>query len=324
MNIGKTFTMAVMFITGMYHFAGALDYRHINGTTNPSRWGTCPYVEPKLKEITPGKDYDITAPGHICYDNPQDNFWLLGDRITGDFDVKVQITQNFPPTQADYTAAGQPACAKGEVRNGVDNGLNFGKAGALAGIMAREDTTGTARFIWVTAQANTGSSIEEGYRVKEGAYEANGFDGFVFSYSAHKRPDFPGCWLRMRRAGTVFTLYVSSDGTLWGNPIRTANINYKSTLYVGIFKIAHSRWTGTLASFRNLNGLSSGVTSMRQQQPVSLLLRSAGSGHCETYSLNGIRIDGAVVVPGSVRTPQKTQTGLRFDGAHLVKIAVGK
>ncbi len=159
--------------------------------------------------------YDVVAGGNDIDDNA-DAFRLDARRLTGDFDVRVQVTS-----------------------------LDRIAARTKAGLMARESLDAGSRNVFV------GATSGEGWRMSRRA-TTNGDS--PHSYKAGSVA-FPNAWVRLRRVGNTFTGFYSTNGTSW-TQMSQFSLSLPSTVYVGLATAAMSGNTATTtATYRNLTGL---------------------------------------------------------------------
>ena len=81
----------------------------------------------------------------------------------------------------------------------------------------------------------------------------------------------PG-WVRVKRAGTLFTAYKSTDGQTW-TVVGSDSISMASAVYVGIAVTSHNAAAATRATITNLS-VSAGTTN----QPPTVALTAPANG----------------------------------------------
>jgi DUF1680 family protein len=107
-------------------------------------------------------------------------------------------------------------------------------AWAKAGVMIRETLAANSAFAMSVVTPSNGSSLQ--YRSAAGA-------------SAGMNPTSPGAaptWLRITRAGNVFSGAASADGSTW-TPLGTIAIPMGATVYIGLCVTAHNNAAATNA-----------------------------------------------------------------------------
>jgi regulation of enolase protein 1 (concanavalin A-like superfamily) len=109
-----------------------------------------------------------------------------------------------------------------------------------AGVMIRESLSANARFASTLATGNQGGvfmyrSTTDGQATRPAAVAANA-----------------PCWVRLRRAGNVFTADFSADGTTW-TPGGSATIAMNASAYVGLALTSHDDGRTATAKFSNVS-----------------------------------------------------------------------
>jgi fibronectin type 3 domain-containing protein len=169
-------------------------------------------------EITPNNAYDIQAGGTNIF-GTADQFRFVYKQLTGNFDVKVQITS-------------------------LSNGDGTTSGYARAGIMARTDLTAGSANIYTYSLAGPFGFLTT-YRTTPGG-NTNQTAG-INNNGAQR-------WVRLVRVGDTFTSYGSLDGTTW-TQISSLTISLGQTIYVGMATTSHEPDHLVKASYRNLSGL---------------------------------------------------------------------
>jgi regulation of enolase protein 1 (concanavalin A-like superfamily) len=167
-------------------------------------------------EITPGRDYNITA-GGVDISGGIDQMHFAYKQVTGDFDVKVRINSL---TQQDV----------------------FTKAG----ILARASLTTGASYVGVLLTPSDRGARLQVRRTEGGITEASG--------SGSAPAVFPNEWLRLKRVGDVFTSYRSKDGVTW-TAFKGATVTLPQTLYLGLAATSHNTAATTTAQFRDFGNV---------------------------------------------------------------------
>ncbi|MGC8743825.1 MAG: lamin tail domain-containing protein [Verrucomicrobiia bacterium] len=128
------------------------------------------------------------------------------------------------------------------------NGISAGDLWAKVGLMARETTLPGSKFAAVIATPSVvGVSFE--YRATNNTSSA---------LLGNLPPNYPYCWLRLKRQGTTFTGYSSFDGNVWIK-LGQKDIPMNDPLYVGLVITSHT------------NGVISTTTVSDYNTPISNL-----------------------------------------------------
>ncbi len=146
-----------------------------------------------------------------------DQFEFSYVQTTGDFDFKVRL-----------------------------DSLSLADAWAEAGMLAREDLTPGARGVSIMATPSISGCYFQSRASTNGATTLAG--SFPVNY--------PNTWLRLKRAGTVFTGYAGVDGQNW-TQLGTVTATMANTLYFGFAVSSHNASQTATAAFRdftNVNG----------------------------------------------------------------------
>src|SRR5439155_18662863 len=133
--------------------------------------------------------------------------------ITGDFDIKVRVAS-------------------------ITNAIGAEKAG----LMARESLDAGAKNVFGFAYPGS-----KGYRMTSRTTTGGATTG-----AGTAPTSYPNTWLRLKRVGSTFTTYRSSDGTNW-TFLASVTITMNSTLYVGMAVTSFSTTSTATAQFRNLS-----------------------------------------------------------------------
>jgi regulation of enolase protein 1 (concanavalin A-like superfamily) len=121
-----------------------------------------------------GTSFDTVAGGSNIQ-GTADSFHFVYQSVTGDFDIKAQIT-----------------------------GLSDTSGSPKAGLMARADLTANAANVYAHVASN-------GYRISRRATAGANTD----MISANNMNAYPNTWVRLRRVGNTFTAFRSVDGVNW-------------------------------------------------------------------------------------------------------------
>ena len=127
-------------------------------------------------------------------------------------------------------------------------GLSPSDVWAKAGLMARETLDAGSRF---AASLATPAMNGDLFEWRDPASSASSSSG---SFPAN----FPNTWLRLQRAGNVFTGFASYDGQTWAQ-LGSATISMPSQVYVGFAVSSHSANQLTAAQFSTLGTVTSAV-----------------------------------------------------------------
>ena len=157
---------------------------------------------------TAGGGYQLTALGNGPT-GASDGFALASQTVTGDFDMQVRIGDL--PLSDNWSRAGLMA------REGSSDGGPFAAAVATPGVAG---SFFSYRFPAFTAAAHLGS--------------------FPTNY--------PNTWLRLKRAGNLFTAFGSIDGSTW-TTLSSSTLGLAATLEVGPFVSSASASITNTASF---------------------------------------------------------------------------
>ncbi|MCX6903790.1 MAG: lamin tail domain-containing protein, partial [Verrucomicrobia bacterium] len=141
-----------------------------------------------------------------------DQFGFSYQRRSGDFDVQVRLL-----------------------------GVSPSDVWAKAGLMARETLAADSRFAAVFASPSLAGSFLA-WRDPAGSAAA----------TAGNQPlNYPNQWLRLSRAGNLFTAFVSYDGQFW-TPLGSVSIAMPNTVYFGMAVTSHTTSQVSTAQFRSL------------------------------------------------------------------------
>jgi regulation of enolase protein 1 (concanavalin A-like superfamily) len=130
-----------------------------------------------------------------------------------------------------------------------------------AGVMIRESLSANSR------QASMFISVSRGY-----AFQRRPETGGLSDGTAGGSGSPPG-WVRLKRSGTLFTAYTSTDGHTW-NVVGSDDIAMGDAAYVGIAVTSHNANATTSASVDNLSITQSQPTN----QPPTVSLTAPANG----------------------------------------------
>ena len=129
--------------------------------------------------------------------------------LTGDFDRQVRLT-----------------------------GLLTTEVWSKAGLMARETFDGSSPCVAALASPGAMGCF----------FSARSSAGAVAAVSGQFPVNYPQTWLRLRRAGNLFTGYASYDGITW-TALGNATLALSNTLQVGVALASHASGTAATATF---------------------------------------------------------------------------
>src|SRR6267378_287838 len=161
--------------------------------------------------ITPGSAYDVTAAG-ADIQGASDQFRFEYKVQSGDFDLPVRV--------ASLTAV---------------------NVWSKAGLMARETLAADSREVSVFATPAAGYEFQ--YRATAGA--------LAQKVDSVQQVSYPNTWVRLKRAGNVFTSYTSADGMTW-TAFGTTTLALPATVFLGMATTSHNVAQTVLAQYRNL------------------------------------------------------------------------
>jgi hypothetical protein len=173
----------------------------------------------------------------------------------------------------------------GEITARVDS-LTQTHPWSKAGVMIRESLSESSRYAYTLVSAANGVDFE--YRVSTG-----GSAGPSGVYDRVTRAPY---WVRLRRAGNVFTGYVSADGKSWRQQGSSITIAMGATVYAGLAVTSHLDGSVATAAFSNVN------IGAAAPPPTSQLTTSTDIG--------GVAAAGSTSVAGGVYT-------IRASGADI-------
>jgi len=172
--------------------------------------------------VAPG-EYQITAGGNDFWGSA-DNGHFVGDLITGDFDKRVRVESLEPINRW-----------------------------AKSGLQVRESLDADSKQLDIYTMpvgptldggAPGQDGFEAGYRADAGA----GTTAWPGGPQQVNPTTYPNAWVRLKRAGEVFTSYWGTDGVNW-NPFTTAtpSIPFPAQTYVGLMLTSHNDGPGLSA-----------------------------------------------------------------------------
>src|SRR5688500_2146364 len=151
--------------------------------------------------------FNVTASG-ADIGGRTDQFSFVHQSVSGDFDVRVRVA-----------------------------GVELSDAFAKAGLMARDSLTPGSRFAAVLATPSVSGTMFQTRATTNATATASG--AFPVNY--------PSTWLRLKRAGDVFTGYASYDGQLWSQ-LGSATVTLSNSVYLGAAVCSHTTNTSTTSA----------------------------------------------------------------------------
>ena len=191
-----------------------------NDVGNPAIHGSTRITDDGLEVVGAGKDVWGLS----------DQFRFVHEQQTGDFDVAVRVTSLTAP-----------------------------HVYARAGIMARDSLSPDSRHVFFLVfpdnrprHANT-SAYEFQYREKaagdsKGIYPPQ--DAGAPAFPVH----YPHAWLRLKRTGSEFTGFVSTDGKNW-KKYGSYSLDLPATVFLGLAVTSHTTEASTTATFKDFRAM---------------------------------------------------------------------
>ena len=139
-----------------------------------------------------------------------------------------------------------------------------------AGVMVREQLTANSRHAFSLISANVGLAFQR--RKEPGGITENNAGSQIA----------PPSWVKLVRAGSVFSAYMSTNGTTW-TLLGSDTIAMNATVYVGLAVTAHTNVASTTASITNVS--VSGAASGNRAPTVSLTSPGNGSTYVAPASV---------------------------------------
>ena len=171
----------------------------------------------------------ITAGGADVW-GTQDEFRFVYTEQTGDFDLVAQIESLTKPHL--YTKAG---------------------------LMAREDLLDNSRHIFfqVFPNNNPRNKNNGGYEFqyrKDKSGEMKAIYPARFDGTPEFPVNYPNTWIRLKRVGSDFTGFYSTDGKTW-KQYTTFNMEFPEKIYLGFAVTSHNTKKAATAIFKNISEL---------------------------------------------------------------------
>jgi regulation of enolase protein 1 (concanavalin A-like superfamily) len=161
---------------------------------------------------------DVTAGGSGVGGNT-DQFQFAWQSVAGDFDYRVRV-----------------------------EALDFADLFAKAGLMARETLDADSRFAAAFATPTLAGCF----------FEARTNAGWLTLTSGSFPASYPSMWLRLKRAGSLFSGFASQDGGDWTS-LSSANVTLSNRLYLGLAVSSHNSNQMTDAHFREFSSVTGGT-----------------------------------------------------------------
>lgn len=175
---------------------------------------------PAGSQVPAGNGYNITG-GGADLGGASDQFQFSYQLRTGDFDFKVRL-----------------------------DSLSLADAWSEAGLVARENLTPGSR----SAAALATPSISGAYF--QSRTTAGGNTALAGSFPVN----YPNTWLRLKRAGNVFSGFAGYDGQNW-TQLGTVSISLPAGIYVGFAVSSHNTNQLTTAAFRDFGVVTAAGTN---------------------------------------------------------------
>jgi aryl-phospho-beta-D-glucosidase BglC (GH1 family) len=195
------------------------------------------------------------------------------------------------------------------------NGVAVTDAWTKAGLMFRESLSSNARnaFIAITP-GNNGISFQS--RSSTGGGTANStVSGIAAPY-----------WLKLQRAGNVFTPYHSADGMTWTQTAAPVTLSLPTTCYVGFAATAHNNSLLTAAQFDHISLVTNapatptGLTATAGNAAV--VLNWSAASDATSYNVKRATVSGGpYTAVANVATTSYTDTGLASGTTYYYVVA---
>ena len=159
-------------------------------------------------------------------------------------------------TQDEFRFTYLSLAGDGEITARVDS-LTATNGWTKAGVMIRETLSANSRYAYSMVSAANGVDFQ--YRGSTGGYAA--------SSGTFDRVTRAPYWVRLRRAGNVFTAYVSADGQTWRQQGSSVTITMGANVYAGLAVTSHLDGTLATAVFSNVVVGAGGTTTPTTNRP---------------------------------------------------------
>lgn len=145
----------------------------------------------------------------------------------------------------------------GEVTARVDSLTNT-HSWSKAGVMIRETLNSNSRYAYTLVSATNGVSFQN--RRSTGALAQQSGSADLVSRAPY--------WVRLRRAGNVFSAYVSADGQTWRRQGGDVTIAMGAAVYAGLAVTSHRDGTLATAVLSNVNVGATGTPPTTNAPPT--------------------------------------------------------
>jgi chitodextrinase len=236
-----------------------------------------PALAGQTRVVIAASAYDITAAGIDIYATA-DQFRYEYKAQSGDFDLRVRVMS-----------------------------LDAADEWSKAGLMARESMAADSREVSVFATPAGGYEFQ--YRAATGA--------FVQKVDSVPRVSYPNTWVRLQRAGNVFSSYTSSDGATW-TPLGTTTLALPVTVFFGMAVTSHNPTQSVVAKFRNLTAAAASSDSAAPSTPGGLAAIAVSTSRINlswSASTDNVGVAGYKVLRGGAQIA--TTTALAYADTNL-------
>lgn len=168
-------------------------------------------AQPPSFQVAQAAGYQVSGAGEGV-GGVSDQFGFQYRQVSGDFDVRVQVTR-----------------------------LEGGDLWAQAGLMARESLEANSIF---AATLTTPGAVGQFFLSRPNTGAKAVASGFM-------PPNYPYVWLRLQRAGNVFSGYTSFDGQQWSR-LGSVTLGIGPTVYLGMVVASHVNGVLAAAEFKHL------------------------------------------------------------------------
>lgn len=213
---GAAYTLTVNNVTDQSHAANAIA-PNSRAQFVASTYALLAIGNPTLPgtQVAAGNGYDIAAAGSGI-GGAADQFSLSYQLRNGDFDLAVRL-----------------------------QGLALADAWSQAGLMAREDLSAGSRFATVLATPSISGAF----------FESRAATNSAATRSGSLSVNYPNTWLRLKRAGSLFSGYGSFDGLNW-TQLGSATLAFGPTIYFGFVVSSYNTNQLATAAFRDFGAVS--------------------------------------------------------------------
>ncbi len=189
-------------------------------------------------------------------------------------------------------------------------GVQYTSSIAMGGVMFRNTLAANSKEAFMAITAGSGAEFT--------VRSSDGGNADMRGYSGYSAP----CWVKLVRAGTSFTGYVSSNGTTW-TLVRSVNVVMNQTIYVGLALSSSGYGSYNTSTLDNVNVTwkDSALPSGWSDQEVGTSSGIAGSAryYDDTYTF-AVEAAGQNV-GGSSDTFHFARRTLIGDGEMVARVA---